>query len=228
MLAQYLIRQAFSRVSKIGSESSSELQKALDSSRRYPSEIPLDTHVFQLNDNFFFPNAQRIKTQILDQIQTFHAPAYSNAHGDEADRNWSVVGEQRIKKLRKNAGVRDVQNLPPINVVVLDFTKVNHFDATASLKLREFFGEIKKYAGKQAEIRLVGLVKHVRARFERARPGWELVDMNTPLVDGNVENERKEIAVRVFPSVEDAISARNSMPSEKLVEKSSSEHLESV
>lgn len=119
MLVQFLVRKAFSRVTAIGSDSSSELQRALDKSRDYSEHIPSDTQVFRVNTDLFFPNAHRTKTQIMDSIQTHHCAQYSHIHGEEADRNWSVVGEQRIKKLRKDAGVRDVQNLPPILVVVL-------------------------------------------------------------------------------------------------------------
>lgn len=103
------------------------------------------------------------------------------------------------------------------------------FCPLANLKLRDFFNELKKYAGKQVEVRFVGLAEHVRDRFERARPGWQLVEADTPLMEGNIENERKEIMVRVFPSVSDAIIARKYSDVGKVVEeKSSSEHVESV
>lgn len=112
-------------------------------------------------------------------------------------------------------------------MVVLDFTKVNHFDSTGSIKLREFFNELKKYAGKEAEVRFVGLAPHITERFERARPGWQLVEADAPLVNGNTENERKEMVVRVFSSVRDAIIAGNSSDAPRfLKEKSSSEFLE--
>lgn len=97
--------------------------------------------------------------------------------------------------------------------------------------MREFFNEVKKYAGPQAEIRFVGLAEHIRERFERARPGWALVESDAPLVQGNSENERKEILVRVFPTVSDAIAAGSySDLSEdaKNLEKSSSRYNEKV
>lgn len=137
MIAQSLIRQAFSKVLQVGSDSPSELQRSIDDARDMPKEIPSDTRIFKFNQNLFFPNAQRVKTAIMDTIQTHHAPAYSDSHGAEANRNWSVVGEKRLKKLRKAAGVHDATNLPSIRVIILDFTKVHHLDVTANVKLHE-------------------------------------------------------------------------------------------
>lgn len=137
MIAQSLIRQAFSKVTQVGSDSPSELQQSIDDARSMPKEVPADTRIFKFNQNVFFPNAQRAKQSMMDVIQTHHAPAYSDANGLEAERNWSVVGEKRMKKLRKAAGVHDAADLPPIKVVVLDFTKVHHFDVTGNVKLHE-------------------------------------------------------------------------------------------
>ena len=137
MIAQSLIRQAFTKVVQVGSDSPSELQRSIDDARSMPKEIPSDTRIFKLNQNLFFPNAQRVKQAMLDTIQTHHAPSYSNANGIEADRNWSVVGEKRTKKLRKAAGVHDAGDLPAIRVVIIDFTKVHHLDVTANVKLHE-------------------------------------------------------------------------------------------
>ena len=228
MIVQYLLRQAFSKVKQYGSDSSSELQKSLDDARGMPAQIPRDTRVFKFMNNLFYPNAQRMKQQILDTIQTHHSAQYSNAHGEEADRNWSVVGEKRIQRLRKDAGVHDAQNLPPIRVVVLDFSKVSHFDVTASLKLREFLAELRKYAGKEVEVRFVALEPHVRARFERARPGWELIDGEKG-GEGNGENDRGEKMVPVYNTVAEAImSGRLSEVSEVMEEKMKAEHKEDV
>ena len=203
-----LIRQAFTKVTQIGSDTSSELQRSIDDARDVPTNIPADTRVFRMNDNIFFPNAQRTKQQIMDVIQTHHAPSYSSANGSEADRNWSVVGEKRIKWLRRRAGVHDAGDLPPIRVVVLDFSKVSHVDSTASLKLREFMNEIRKYAGDRVEVRFVGLRSNVRQRFERARPGWRLVDADSSSEDEAEKDTRKEKIeeVRVYRTAADAVS----------------------
>lgn len=206
MIVQYLIRQAFSRISQRGSDTASELQKSMDEGRRVPANIPPDTRVFDINESLFFPNAQRIKTQILDAIQTHHCAEYSNANGSEADRTWSVVGDKRIKSLRRAAGVHNTADLPPIRVVVIDFGRVNHLDVTACTKLREFMNELRKYAGNQVDVRFVGMAKHVRARLERARPSWRLIDGGV-LPDAEENKTSKAEEIRVFRDVRDAVSA---------------------
>lgn len=206
-----LLRQAFTKVTQIGSDSGSELQRSIDDAKGMPVSLPTDTRVFRMNDNIFFPNAQRTKQQIMDAIQTHHAPAYSSANGAEADRNWSVVGEKRLKKLRKDAGVQDEGDLPPIRVIVIDFTKVNHMDSTANGKMRDFMNEVRKYAGDRVEVRFVGLRQNVRERFERARPGWRLYDgdhSGDSSSDKEKDTRKEKIEeVRVFRTVADAVAA---------------------
>ena len=169
-----------------------------------PASIPQDTRVFRFNESFFYPNAHRLKTAIMDAIQTFHAPAYSSVHGTEADRNWSVVGEQRVARLRKRALVQDPSSLPPLGLVVIDFGRVNHTDVTAVTNLRSLFTEVKKYAGKDVEIRFVAMTDYVRQRFERG--GWSIVDdaegLSNAYGDGGDEK-----AVKLYRDVASAMAA---------------------
>lgn len=207
-----LLRQVFIKPTNIGADSQSELVASLDAARGMPASIPDDTHVFRFNENFFFPNAHRVKTSIFDTIQTYHCAAYSSLNGAEKNRMWSVVGEKRVKALRKRAGV-NVDNLPLIRVVVLDFTKVNHCDYTAVASLKDFFNELQKFASKTAEVRFVGVADHVRHRFERA--GWTLVDAAEPVsVDAT---NGPAGTVRLFNNVADAVTAPR-MQSDDLVE----------
>jgi solute carrier family 26 (sodium-independent sulfate anion transporter), member 11 len=229
MIVQSLLRQAFSRITAIGSDSTSELQRSIDESRGMPSDMPSDTRVFKLNESLFFPNAQRVKQQILDSISTHHSSQHSSMYGSEAERTWSVVGPKRILRLRKDAGVHDASDLPPIRVVILDFSRVNHFDVTAHLKLREFLAELRKYAGDTVEVRFVGLAKHVRDRFDRARPSWNLVDgraaPDSSDSSGNKDSKTEEI--KVFRTVGEAVSAmRTSDVDQIMEEKMKIEHKE--
>ncbi|KAK2731557.1 hypothetical protein FQN55_004659 [Onygenales sp. PD_40] len=219
-----LIRQVFARVRTIGASEPSELATALESSRGIPSSIPPDVRIFRFNDSFFFPNAYSSKSRILDVIQTFHSPAYSSTYGSEANRNWSVTAEQRIARLRKRENITDPSTLPPISLVVLDFAKVNHTDATAVTHLRTFFSELKKYAGDGAEVRFVAMTDYIRQRFERA--GIVIVD-----ADGSNDSSDNAKAIRLYKSVSHAILAqrRNSQGDESLEkqsEKMSASHRE--
>ncbi|EOO00195.1 putative sulfate permease protein [Phaeoacremonium minimum UCRPA7] len=120
------------------------------------------------------------------------------AHGPESERNWSVVAEKRIARLRKRANVYDIGSLPPIGLVILDFGKVNHIDTTAVSHLGNLFNEIRKYGGKGVEIRFVNASDYVRQRFERA--GWSIVDADTSVDD-------EESVTRVYRSVLHAVAA---------------------
>ncbi|KAK5320760.1 hypothetical protein LTR20_004240 [Exophiala xenobiotica] len=204
-----LLRQVFARIRSIGSDSESELVASLDAARGMPARLPADARVFRFSESVFFPNALRNKTKVMDVIQTYHAAEYSRAHGEEADRVWSVEGERRIRRLRKKAKTSD-ENLPPIKVVILDFTKVNFVDVSAVTALKNFFAELIKYAGDQVDVRFVAMSDSVRERFERA--GWKFVEGGTP-------NEPfSAISIGSFNSIADAVRAPRRSISDEFLE----------
>jgi sodium-independent sulfate anion transporter 11 len=230
-----LVRQAFKHMDNINSASTSELVQSIDDSKRMPDHIPADTQIFSFAESMFFPNAQRFKTMILDVVKTHHAPSIMSPENIEAERTWSVVGEKRVAKLRREAGISNMSALPPLRLLILDFTKVNHFDSTASLKLHELCNEVKKYAGDRVEIRFVGLNPYVRSRFERAEPRWTLVDTSDQAAsetkeDSEIEVAPKDPVVKVYRSCRDAMSAARHQEPEEIVvdEKMPTEHYETV
>ncbi|KAH6670929.1 sulfate transporter 4.1 [Plectosphaerella plurivora] len=203
-----LLRQVFAGMSSTGSgggRSRGELAAALDEAgRRGPADLPEDARVFRFGDSLYFCNAFARTSEVLDEVQTFHAPAYGGSHGPEAERNWSVVGEKRVARLRRAAGIRegDAPGLPGIGLVVLDFGRVNHVDATAVTHLKSLRAGIEKYGGSGVEVRFAGMTPYVRQRFERA--GW--------LVRGEGEEggDEGEVAVQptmLFDSVAGALMA---------------------
>lgn len=219
----YLIRLAFSRVKQVGADSDSELQKSINSAAGQPSEIPSNMRVFQLDQDMCFPNAERMKMQMNDAVQVHHAGVYSASNGSERERTWSVVGERRVKKLRKLAGV-NLDNLPPIDAIIVDMTKCSHFDVTANVKMHEFEKEMKKYAGPKTELRIVGMAPNIRARFERAIPGWTIIDGAGFLEEGQ---PKKGPEIKVFRTVREAVNARTYADvAEAVEEKMKSDHVE--
>ena len=202
-----LLRQVFTRVSSMP-DKRSELAIAIDDSSGSLSSdaIPADASVFRLNESIFFPNAFRSKSAILDNIQTYHSPVYDSAYSPEADRNWSVVAEKRLAKLRREAGISDTSALPPIGLVVIDFVKANHADSTASTHLKALVRDVRKYGGEGVNIRFVNMSPYVRERFERA--GWQLVDENEEAPEGVKEGD----VVRVYHSVAAAVRAPRYYP----------------
>jgi len=218
-----MMRQTFARVKTVSAENQSELEKLIDGSRGVPQNTPSDVRIFRFNNSFFFANSFACKTAILDVIRTHHAPAYSSVNGAEAERQWSVVAEKHLARLRKKAHIHDVAALPPIRLLILDFVKVNHFDYTALRHLRDLINELKKYAGKDVEIRFVGLTKYVRMRFERG--GFPVCDVGLP---GAVDDKD---AVRIYPSVASAVMGPrkySAAPAEVVSEKRDSDSAENV
>ena len=199
-----LLRQVFKRARSIGADSQqSDLAAPLDAANIVP-HVPADSRVFQLQESWFFPNAFRLKSNILDNIETHHCPEYSSLHGAEANRNWSVEHEVRVARLRKRAGVV-ADDLPPIKIVVIDFTKCNFTDVTAVKETKAFLNELKKYAGKDVSIRFACMTDQIRERFERGR---------IPMVDADSSQSSNESgstpanAVKVYRTVADALKRR--------------------
>ena len=199
-----LLRQTFKRATTVGADTQqSDLAAPLDAASTVPS-VPADSRVFQLQESWFFPNAYRMKTAILDTIETHHCPEYSALHGAEANRNWSVEHEIRVNRLRKKAGVV-ADDLPPIKVVVLDFTKCNFTDVTAVKEIKAFLNELKKYAGKEVSLRFACMTHGVRERFERGK---------IPMVDADSSQSSNESgsapgnAIKVYRTVAEALRRR--------------------
>lgn len=200
-----LLCQIFVRVSTTP-DTRSELAVVLDEARHLPppgTSIPADTRIFTFNDSVYFSNSHRVKTSVLDTIQTHHAPIFNSAFAPEAERNWSVTGERRVARLRRAAGIADPSSLPPIGVVILDFSRVNHVDATACLHLKDLIREVKRYGGEGIEFRFVGMSDHVRERFERAN--WTVLRGNEDA--NNHVTASGNLLVRLYPNTATAIIA---------------------
>ncbi|EME85152.1 uncharacterized protein MYCFIDRAFT_41695 [Pseudocercospora fijiensis CIRAD86] len=205
-IAYILLRQVFTRVSHAGTDTAVDTQsQLLANSGSTVTTIPDGFRIFRLNESFFFSNAYRIATSMTDAIQTHHAPNYSLANGSEKERNWSVAGERRIARLRARAHITDPSTLPAIRVVVLDFSKCNHIDATAVTQLRNFLAELKKYGGANVQARFCGMSSYIKERFQRA--GFLLVmDEEGGFNPTNAQNGA--VAVRVYDTVGQAVMAR--------------------
>jgi solute carrier family 26 (sodium-independent sulfate anion transporter), member 11 len=203
-----LLRQVFKRVPSIGSDTpAKDMSAALDAGSAVPATVPSDARVFQFEESWFFPNAYRLKTKIIDTIETHHGPEYSSVHGAEAERNWSVEHEVRVKRLRKIAGV-NADDLPPLKVLVLDFTRCNFTDATSVKELKALLNEVRKYAGKSVSIRFACMDEKTRERFDRGK---------IPIVDAEGSQSSNESGapagnqIKAFSTVAEALRRREVM-----------------
>jgi sodium-independent sulfate anion transporter 11 len=191
-IVYHLLFQAFHRVRRI---------TALDIiSPGRPSgshAIPLDTQVFRIHQSMLFYNAYHIKNQCLDAIQTFNSGDVQTLELAHQQRNWSVAGKDRARRLRTKADILD----EPVQIrsVVLDMHTMHNIDTTGLTALKDLKADIEAFGGKQTQLRLVGLNERVRERFERF--GWKLRDA------GDASGGGKK-ATPVYESVEEAVFRR--------------------
>ncbi|KAF4444185.1 putative sulfate permease SutB [Fusarium austroafricanum] len=173
-----LLRQVFTKLSSTGADVESNSGSSWPGRiQRSSVTIPNDTRIFTFNESLIFPNAFNNTSKVLDEIQTFHAPYYSGSHGPETERNWSVVGEKRIARLRKQANISDPSTLPGVGLVVLDFSRVNMMDTTAVTYLKNLVKNIKSYGGKDTEIRFANMNAVCRERVGRAE--WRIIEVGS-------------------------------------------------
>ncbi|KAI1347622.1 sulfate permease [Xylaria sp. FL0043] len=154
--------------------------------------IPEDTVVVTFQDSLFYPNAQRNKTQVLESIQLVYPSVQSPTYSADAERSWSVAGQRRLERLRKERNV--VLKDMPLSIVVLDFTMVPFIDTTGVTALAELKDDIHRQLGNFVEIRMVNMAKNLKNRFERAK--WQLADVDGPQIEG---------ADIIYPTLERAI-----------------------
>ncbi|KAI1825520.1 sulfate permease [Xylaria intraflava] len=154
---------------------------------------PEDTVIARFTDSIFYPNAQRTKAQILESIQLVY-PSVQNPHySADAERSWSVAGENRLARLRRERDL--VLKDMPLSVVVLDFSNVSFIDVTGVTALAELKDDVHRQLGNFIDVRFANLAPGVRDRFKRMR--WRLVD-----VDAAAQDEGADV---VYPSVERAV-----------------------
>ncbi|KAF4335442.1 hypothetical protein FBEOM_10679 [Fusarium beomiforme] len=196
-----LLRQVFTKVSSTGADVESNSRSNWPGHDRLSSTtIPEDTRIFTFNESLIFPNAFANTSKVLDEIQTFHAPFYRGSHGPETERNWSVVGEKRVARLRKQANVGDASSLPGIGLVVLDFSRVNMLDTTAVTYLKNLVANIKSYGGEDTEIRFANMNAVCRERASRAN--WRIIE-----VGSDNEYDGDDNAIYLYWDAQAAVSA---------------------
>ncbi|KAF5660558.1 putative sulfate permease [Fusarium heterosporum] len=174
-----LLRQVFTRLSSTGADVESNIRSSWTPGSYGPSAITIseDTRIFTFNESLIFPNAFHNTSKVLDEVQTFHAPFYNGSHGPETERNWSVVGEKKVARLRKKANISDPSALPGIGLVVLDFSRVNMLDTTAVTYLKNLVANLKGYGGNGIEVRFANMNAVCRERVRRA--GWGIIEVNS-------------------------------------------------
>lgn len=134
------------------------------------SHIPEDVIVFRLHSAVIFPNAYRVKTQILDTIETQHAKQTKVLDVEPADRLWNESAQKRLEKLR--SGHAAPKSSAPLRALILDVTHLQNLDITGLQMLVDLKSELQEFGIGQVCLDFVGVQGKVKERLERAN--WHL------------------------------------------------------
>lgn len=168
--------------------------------------IPASALVVTSDVDLVWTNAERMYRHILDAAFLYHSGTTTTTTtytmGVSASRPepaWNMQVHRRIRSLRRqherareqhrhqtSSSTTSSSSPPPpaiafrprLRMVILDFTKVAFVDTSALLNLELVKKQLRCWAGDEVEFRFVGLNKHLRRRFQRAK--WPLVDPFQP------------------------------------------------
>lgn len=171
-------------------------------------DVPPEAYYVRFTDDLLFPNAERLKSSIVQAVKIRYEPATSAINLKSADRSWNVSETKRIPRLRARKGIQPFSaDVATLRHVVLDFGMVTFMDITGTLSLIELRMELRRYIGKELQFRFVGMTDQVRERFRRSE--WEFV---------NEGEERTEDADVIYASLENALFYRDGSDREEVIE----------
>jgi sodium-independent sulfate anion transporter 11 len=159
-------------------------------------DVPAEAYLVQYTDDVLFPNAERLKTWVIQSVKVHYDPA-SDAivDVDKSKTTWNPASKKHILKVRKRKGITAINgDETPLRRVILDFARATFIDTTGIFSIIELKMELRRYIGKDLEFRFVGMNEPVRERFDRA--GWEFASPG---------QQRAENADVIYSSVDMAL-----------------------
>lgn len=166
-------------------------------------KVPPSTLIMKPDGDIIFTNADRLRRRIMDT-------AYLNNSGkvvdnvDDPEKPWNFHVDNYISSVRRRNGALDSSSLifrPRLRMVILDMSSTTFMDSSALMSLELLKKQLRDWAGETVEIRFVGLNKHIKRRFERAK--WHIVDPFGPRVD--FENDESTVRDLMFDSLPEAL-----------------------
>lgn len=194
-----LLRLAFPRLNRVSSADTETNHWSLPTTRPVKGQIdvPPEAFLVQYTDDLLFPNAERIKSSVVDSVKLHFEPSNTLAVDRKSvDRMWNQSGQKHILRTRKRKGITPITT--PLQYVVLDFGMVSFIDVTGVLSLIELKMELRRYVGKELQFRFVNMIEPVRERFDRSE--W---------VFAHEGEQRTEEADVIYPSLEFALLHRD-------------------
>lgn len=168
--------------------------------------IAPSTLVVKVEGDMIFVNAERTRRRIVDAAYLKNSGRAVSAV-DEPERAWNLAIDKYVNSIRRRRGVvgRDREGglvfRPRLRMVVLDMSATTFVDTSALMSLELMKKQLRDWAGDAVEFRFVGVNKHLRRRFERAK--WQIVDPFGPRVE--VEGEEDEVRDFMFETLPQAL-----------------------
>lgn len=165
-------------------------------------KVPPSTLIMKPDGDIIFTNADRLRRRIMDT-------AYLNNSGkvvdsiDDSEKPWNFHVDSYISSVRRRHGALDssLTFRPRLRMLILDMSSTTFMDSSALMSLELLKKQLRDWAGETVEIRFVGLNKHIKRRFERAK--WHIVDPFGPRVD--FENDDSAVRDLMFDSLPEAL-----------------------
>jgi sodium-independent sulfate anion transporter 11 len=176
-IAVALLRLAFpSKILLSNIETGRERWNILGCGSTGALDVPPEAYYVRFTDDLLFPNAERLKSAIVESVKVRYEPSRSSTDlSSSPDRSWNVSDLKRIPRLRARQGIQPFRaEVATLRHVVLDFTMVTFMDVTGTLSLLELKMELRRYIGPGLRFRLVGVNAPMRERFRRSE--WDLAD----------------------------------------------------
>lgn len=167
--------------------------------------IPSSTLVMKPDGDIIFSNAERLRRRIMDAVYLNYSGRMAELM-DEPERPWNFRIHSHIRSVRRRYGADDLTSStvvfrPLLRMVILDMSATTFIDSSAIMNLELLKQQLRDWAGETVEIRFVGLNKHLRRRFGRAK--WHIVDPFGPRVD--FEGDENNLRDFVFDSLPEAL-----------------------
>lgn len=201
-----LLQTAFSRATLVTDEN---LPLYSSTKEQDVSRIPEDVVVFKLHNAIIFPNAYRLKTQILDTIEARHVKPTKVLDVAAADRLWNEPAQKGLDKLRSG---RAATTPPPssasLRALILDVTNLQNLDITGLQMLVDLKAELQEFGVGQVCLDFVGVHGKVKERFERAN--WHLQEVQEEI--GSGAKAIRDGGDMVFDILQVALAAGGSGP----------------
>lgn len=173
MVAYTLLSTIFSKAQTVQKDTFAQHYPSSSNGDRV-DELPAGTALVKISHPIIFLNASRAKSNILDDVQTYHsgAPSGFDSQSKNPDRLWNELGAQHTALLRRKAEipVNEAEYLPRVTVLVLDLQGVMYLDMSGIQALKDMQTELKAYAGGDIEIRFAGLRENLVGKIQRG--GW--------------------------------------------------------